>query len=401
MSNHGPALSGSGNLRHVLCLYPDPPGFSGQRNASEMVIEGMKADSRFRCLPVKLPGLPASKKSFTGWFRFIRSACGAASFLVWQSLRNRPEGVFVALCQTNGTLIRERFLISILRVLTRNQRLPVVVRLDSSLFLSWNPASKIALRFKKLLHQSTRIVVLGPKQYEAVIKHYSVDDARVHIVPNASNISVASEDEVRAKHTGIGPISILHLGSLIESKGFAELIDAIPLLEQHISVVVCGRPTASRYDKRFPSTAEQIEWLLDRQDHLPQFRWVNGAVGEEKVELFRNAHLFVLPTYYPVEAQPLVLLEAIASGCVVVTTNVGEIPFMIDSSCGLILTDTSPHHIAETINQLSADSDRRIDLALRARDVLQNRFSESSLRQSWSNIFGEAFCDASEVEGKA
>ena len=37
--------------------------------------------------------------------------------------------------------------------------------------------------------------------------------------------------------------------------------------------------------------------------------------------LFAAAHVFCLPTYYPYEGQPLSILEAYASGCVVVTTN--------------------------------------------------------------------------------
>jgi glycosyltransferase involved in cell wall biosynthesis len=43
--------------------------------------------------------------------------------------------------------------------------------------------------------------------------------------------------------------------------------------------------------------------------------------GPGKKNLFSEAHIFCLPTYYPYEGQPIAILEAFASGCVVITTN--------------------------------------------------------------------------------
>jgi glycosyltransferase involved in cell wall biosynthesis len=58
-----------------------------------------------------------------------------------------------------------------------------------------------------------------------------------------------------------------------------------------------------------------------------QLEWIRGARGAEKQALFEQAQIFVLPTQYPVEAQPLAVLEAMAHGCAIVTTDVGELAF--------------------------------------------------------------------------
>ena len=50
--------------------------------------------------------------------------------------------------------------------------------------------------------------------------------------------------------------------------------------------------------------------------------------GLEKKELYINSHIFCLPTYYPFEGQPISILEAYATGCVVVTTNHSGIPYI-------------------------------------------------------------------------
>ena len=48
--------------------------------------------------------------------------------------------------------------------------------------------------------------------------------------------------------------------------------------------------------------------------------------GEKKRRLFAEAHVFCLPTYYSYyEGQPISILEAYASGCVVITTDHGGI----------------------------------------------------------------------------
>ncbi len=48
-------------------------------------------------------------------------------------------------------------------------------------------------------------------------------------------------------------------------------------------------------------------------------------MGDGRRDYLREAHVFCLPSYYPFEGQPVSILEAYASGCVVVTTDQGGI----------------------------------------------------------------------------
>ena len=78
-----------------------------------------------------------------------------------------------------------------------------------------------------------------------------------------------------------------------------------------------------------------------------------GSVPLEKlIVLYRDYDIFVLPTG-PGEGIPRVLLEAMAAGLPVITTNVAGISSLItDRQNGLLLDESSPHGVADAVRLL-------------------------------------------------
>jgi glycosyltransferase involved in cell wall biosynthesis len=77
--------------------------------------------------------------------------------------------------------------------------------------------------------------------------------------------------------------------------------------------------------------------------------------GQHKEKALLDAHVLVLPTRYPHEGQPLVLIEAMSAGAVPVTTDQGGIPDLMSFAGSERLV--SPSHengrgIARTIEAL-------------------------------------------------
>jgi glycosyltransferase involved in cell wall biosynthesis len=54
-----------------------------------------------------------------------------------------------------------------------------------------------------------------------------------------------------------------------------------------------------------------------------EFVWRGPVYNQDKEEFYRRVHAFIFPTSYRNEAQPLVLLEALSHGAVVLATSVG------------------------------------------------------------------------------
>ena len=97
--------------------------------------------------------------------------------------------------------------------------------------------------------------------------------------------------------------------------------------------------------------------------------------------------MFVFPSRFPVEAQPLVLLEAMASGCALVTSTVGEIPSTLGEGTALLLDVTTPTAIADAIEQLIRDDAERTALALAGLHRVRTTFSLDRYASTWDEIF--------------
>ena len=90
--------------------------------------------------------------------------------------------------------------------------------------------------------------------------------------------------------------------------------------------------------------------------------FVGGVPLEETVDFYRAADVFVYPSFN--ETFGLPILEAMACGCPVVTSQRSSMP-EIAGGAALLADPSSPDSIARAIIDATADSDRRRDAGLR------------------------------------
>jgi glycosyltransferase involved in cell wall biosynthesis len=177
---------------------------------------------------------------------------------------------------------------------------------------------------------------------------------------------------------------VLYLGTLIESKGFLDVMAAAPLVARDVPgvhFVIAG-------DYFQPSDREQAERLM--QD--PAVRAVvelPGVVsGDARFKLMLQSSLFVFPSYYPVEGQPTVLLEAMSAGLPVVTTDQGAIRETIaDGETGCLVPKRDPAAIARCIVQLLRDEPERRRMGHAARRRFEERFRVESYGLGMARVF--------------
>ena len=114
------------------------------------------------------------------------------------------------------------------------------------------------------------------------------------------------------------------------------------------------------------------------------------VTGPEKERQFRKAHIFLLPTYYPWEGQPLSIIEALAYAVPVISTYHKGIPEeVIDGFNGVLIKPKSPVDVAEAIVRLTESPDQYHSYSQSARSHYVSNFRRSvHLRRLISVIMG-------------
>ncbi len=381
----------------VYFAYVQPISFSGQSAASDLIIEKL-AERDWDCR--RLPIYPLDRsianrfaryayfifQQFKTWRLFLGLACA------------RKPVLHLNLGQSMASFVRIGMPYFLVRGLRRGMR--VVVSLHGSIFMQWERDSRETRVFRWFLNSAALTTVLGDKQ-KAKLVQLGIPESKIKVVPNTCELDIMDDEAVSRKHRADGPVRILHLSLLIESKGYPEFLEALEKLAsqplpQPLDAVLCGPLSYSAHCTRFTNDADKQRWIEDKITAINAVpntrvtvRWIPGARGEEKQRLFKDAQVFVFPSLFPVEAQPLVLLEALASGCSLITSTVGEIPSTVNPDCACLLEEVSTDSVASAMESLAADAPRRERLALNGVERMRGPFSARAYADTWETIFNE------------
>lgn len=193
-------------------------------------------------------------------------------------------------------------------------------------------------------------IVLGASQRD--IYSGVVPEARIHVVPNfAEDGLFTTFERIEAKFARLEPLRVLFLSNLLPGKGHEELIDAFMALEEHTKAAI-RLDFAGGFESE-----QQKEKFVAKVTGEAQIHYHGTVAGQRKRDLFHQAHVFCLPTYYPYEGQPISLLEAYASGCAVVTTDHSGIPDVFaDGVNGFQVAKQSSSEITMVLERALHDS---------------------------------------------
>ena len=165
-------------------------------------------------------------------------------------------------------------------------------------------------------------------------------------------------------------MNIFFLGRVGPLKGTSDLITAIHSIES----------TAGNFHVWIAGPEENDGDLLSAQACLEKYELTGkcellGSVDRKKVlQLFREASVFVLPSYY--EGLPMVILEALAAGLPVVATPVGGIPEVVhDGYNGFLVPIGDIEVLANRLETLVLDTDMRKMMGRRSREIAERELN--------------------------
>ena len=182
-------------------------------------------------------------------------------------------------------------------------------------------------------------------------------------------------------------VNVLFLGRIGPLKGAFDLISAIHCLQ------------SSRFDLHV--------WMVGQEEREGDFRYAQNILGgyqltdtcevlgplhrEKVLQLFHDASVFVLPSYY--EGLPMALLEALAAGLPVIATSVGGIPEVVqDTYNGFLISPGNIPALADALAKLGSDADLREIMGQHSREIAERELDVRSyvdrLTALYSSLIG-------------
>ncbi len=152
-------------------------------------------------------------------------------------------------------------------------------------------------------------------------------------------------------------VNILFMSWVDENKGILDIILALSDINlENVQVNIAGNGSAMH-------KARALVKKFNLDSSIIFLDWV---VGNSKIELLNKSEIFLLPSYF--EGFPNSLLEAMASSCAVIVSDVGSIKdVVINNINGLVIKPGDIIALRKSINLLISDVEFR------------NRISENAL----------------------
>ena len=233
------------------------------------------------------------------------------------------------------------------------------------------------------------VVAVSGSMKEDVQDLYDVSGANVDVIHNGIDIDQyrPRPDESVLEEYGVDPDQpyVLFVGRITRQKGILHLVEAIHHFDSDIQVVLCagapdteeiGEEMEARVEAARSETDNPIVWIAEM---LPR---------EDVITMYSHASVFVCPSVY--EPFGIINLEAMACETPVVASAVGGIPEIVVPDETGLLVDVDPtdgdtvepadpegfaRRLANGVNTLMADPDRRAAMGAAARTRVEEKFS--------------------------
>ena len=239
-------------------------------------------------------------------------------------------------------------------------------------FHGWNKdfEKKVNTYFKFFFNisfiNSEKIFVLSKDFKNSLIKWGFKND----IIIETTNIDKAllKDFSFQEKETNqnSNKIKILFLARLLKEKGIVELINAFVDLSEkndNLELLIAG-------------SGEILSELKENHKNNINIKFLGHVENQEKINVFKDSTIYCLPSYS--EGLPTSVLEAMAFGLPVITTQVGGLKdFFQDEKMGYFVKLKSSNDIKEKLKLLIENKNKIIEIG-----NFNHKFAEKNLLNS-------------------
>ena len=346
--------------RFVSFVGPLPPPVNGFSSVCEMMLERLK-----KRMPVEVfnraPNLRARA------YGILQQLAKPARFF-GLCLGRREVVLYLALSGGRGQLVDLVYVL-----ISKLFRRPIFVHHHSFVYI--NSPSWLNRRFFSLVREEAHIV-LSPNMGQSLTRAYGLNPGALRVVSNAAFYDT-DDAHARAADDDSAPIQLGFLSNITFEKGIVEFFSILENLQR------CGvKYRAHIAGPVAPDARQAFDKLLAAAHDV---EYVGAVYAAQKERFYRQLDVFVFPTNYANEAEPLVIYEAMRQGVHVIACDRGSIAEMLCNGAGLAF---SSEQIVESATAQIAkfDRDRPALLAAKRRSMLQARRVRCASKLALENL---------------
>lgn len=300
--------------------------------------------------------------------------------LLFMILKKNPDMIYIPISQTTIGYLRDAVFILISKLFRKK----VICHLRGGNFKNWLKSTIYPMQwFVHSIHSFVDgQIVLGEN-----LKHLFfglVPDEKIFVVPNGRNFNYDYKE--LNKYQNSKDTRILFLANLIETKGYKDLLFSVRnVVESYKNIIFTFAGTwLLDEDKR------KCQQYITKENIEEYVNFVGIVNGENKWVLLHESDIFVFPTYYPPEGHPWVIVEAMAAGLPIISTDQGAITeSVIDGANGFIVEKQKPQQIAEKIKLLIENPKLRIKMGKESRRLYEENFTEEKMVMKITDCFNK------------
>jgi len=226
-------------------------------------------------------------------------------------------------------------------------------------------------RIPWVLRRADAIITISDNTKKDIVRILAIEPDKIHVIEcgydSARFKPVERMDAIAQKYNLIDTKYVLTVGNLVRHKNISNLVKAFGMSNVKASLVICGTKKDSKYLREIQSIITQLG-IGERVIFLD---YVDVA---DLPALYSNASLFAFPSLH--EGFGIPLLEAMACGVPVLTSNTSSMPDVVGDAAFLV----DPNNIEEIAHGIKLIFD---DEALR--DTMRQKGIERVKLFSWKD----------------
>lgn len=357
--------------KKILLIGPLSPPITGVSICNDKIIDKLP-----QAFNIKVKHVNTSGNSFTekvGTFSFLKLINQFVNYIYLYKII-RVDTVYLTIGQTFYGVLKYAPFIYVAKFLNKK----VIIHIHGDfLRTQYDLLSGLKKKlFSQILKKADKGIVLSENLKNNLIPFLPKN--RIFILHNYVENYLLHHTERNILNRSKNGLRIVYLSNLMTEKGIFDLLNALEILQQ--KKVKFRAQLAGNIDINIKDE------ILNKISKIENCDYLGVVNGEEKKNLLLESNVFVFPTYYKMEGQPISLLEAMATENIILTTNHAGIPDIFSSKNGFYIEKNSPEDIASKLQILSNNLVKFETIMTFNNDYIQRNFTEKLFLQSLKNI---------------